>query len=250
MKQQPILVLLCLLLICYVLCHPLTSRGQGETSVTVNNAETTAVLGLTSSAAISAHWAAVPALVLHAFSEANNQWRLQIVPAPLANLLDQLSPTVIFGANEANYRRVLTTVPPALQRQLAALQPFVLFTSVEANVSRPLTYPAPLLNDTVPPQIADVGQIAVNGIAYLRWTTNEFTRYALSYGVASGVYTEQVNELRFAKEHLFNIMALTPEFTYYAKLTLTDRSGNSRTTAEFTIERDTTQYLYLPLITR
>lgn len=225
-----------------------TIQSQSQASIIINNAETTAAIGLNASAGFASVLITAPAMVLHAFAEATIEGTLLPPPTTLAGLLNQHPPNVLFAFSEASYQHHLSAISADLQAQLSTVEPYTIFAFTEASYGRTLHYPATLINDTTPPQITPAHQTTVGGITYLQWRTSEFTTSTLRYGTASGVYTELVIDELFALDHFFNMMALAPGQIYYVQIISKDRNGNETMGNEFTVVRITTQNLYLPLI--
>ena len=91
-----------------------------------------------------------------------------------------------------------------------------------------------LMNDTMPPVIADVSVINVtNSSAVITWRTDEFADSVVKYGENSTVYTEMCTDELFVKEHSTTLMELSPGITYYFVVNSTDRSGNSAESLEY-----------------
>ena len=98
------------------------------------------------------------------------------------------------------------------------------------------------------PAISGIQQVEESDISYLRWATDEFTTYSVRYGLSPGTYTvERIGSL-YDKLHWLDIMDMEPGMTYYVQITADDRSDNRAVSPEFTAQRATTRYLYLPTV--
>jgi hypothetical protein len=91
-----------------------------------------------------------------------------------------------------------------------------------------------LMNDTIPPVIADVSVINItNNSAIITWRTDEFADSVVKYGENTAVYTKMCTDELFAKEHTITLTGLSPDTTYYFVVNSTDRSGNSAESLEY-----------------
>ena len=94
-----------------------------------------------------------------------------------------------------------------------------------------------LMNDTIPPVIADVSVINItNNSAMITWRTDEFADSVVKYGENSTVYTKMCTDELFVKEHTITLTGLSPDTTYYFVVNSTDRSGNSAESLEYRFE--------------
>ena len=78
--------------------------------------------------------------------------------------------------------------------------------------------------------------------------TNEFTQARLDYGLSPGAYTQVMTDEEYQYGHVFIISGLLSETTYYYRVTVTDRSGNTYQSPEYSFKLQDDSYIYLPLV--
>ena len=81
-------------------------------------------------------------------------------------------------------------------------------------------------------------------VSYLRWSTDEFITYIVRYGRSPGASTVERTIVLYDKLHWLDIMDMESGVTYYVQIT----ADNRTVSPEFTVQRVTTRYLYLPLV--
>jgi hypothetical protein len=134
----------------------------------------------------------------------------------------------------------LNKVPAALANlSQTVVSSRLIFVSANTNHCEKLIYPKEFMDDTIPPEIADISVInLVNNSAKVTWKTDEFADSVLKYGMNSTVYTETCKDELFVKEHEITLTGLSQDTTYYFVVNGTDQSGNSAESSEYRFKYD------------
>lgn len=169
--------------------------------------------------------------------------------SPLDSVLDASAKRVVTALANASFVRSLTA-PTIMAGALDGTRRRMITGMAQAGRIWPVVYPRALINDTMPPVISGIEQVQQGGITYLRWSTDEFTTYIVRYGRSPGAYTVERTTVLYDKLHWLDIMDMESGVTYYVQITADDRSENRTVSTEFTAERATTRYLYLPMVRR
>ncbi len=171
----------------------------------------------------------------------------------LNNVLDTVPPHFQIQFSESLRNTFLANVPPALQNLLNSTGDHIQIQFAQSNRTlTALAYPAEIIDDTTAPQITDLNAIPTGdgSTATITWTTLEFSDSTVLYGTQAGNLTESVSDVLFNKNHSLPLTGLTPGILYYFKVQSTDLEGNLAESAEDSFVAVTTQYVYLPIITR
>lgn len=102
-----------------------------------------------------------------------------------------------------------------------------------------------LEQDTAPPTITDVvATVLSSSSAVIEWQTDEQANSLVSYGTSSGVLPMEMSESALVTDHAVTLTGLTPDTTYYFKVSSSDASGNTAQSTEdsFTTEPDAVEY--------
>lgn len=126
-----------------------------------------------------------------------------------------------------------------LQQQLATQQQTQqTLQQIQQNTAPPAPVPPPSPSDTISPVITAVqaANITTNA-AVISWTTNEYSDGVAYLGLSPGSYFSMkqgsVTAASTGYLHTVNLSSLSPDTTYYYKVTSTDSSGNKGTSSEY-----------------
>lgn len=166
-------------------------------------------------------------------------------PAPLQAALNQVGPR--FVLQYVNVRRNLDmAAPEGMSALLQAVGERFVIQYANARRDLVMGYPRELLNDTTPPQIGSLDVAAASQGVRLRWTSSEFTKSTVEYGLQPGVYRDMVSENYFEKVHDITLPAPPPGSALYFRIVSTDLSGNQSVSAEQLAQAQS--FIYLPLV--
>jgi hypothetical protein len=87
--------------------------------------------------------------------------------------------------------------------------------------------------DNTPPFIMNVSALPISGSsAIVTWDTNELADSRVDYGVSPAALNLNATNTLAVTTHIITLTALTPETTYYYRVTSVDPSGNSSTSPD------------------
>lgn len=98
------------------------------------------------------------------------------------------------------------------------------------------TYTAQYGTDTLPPVISNLSAVpGTNGTsAAITWTTNERSNSYLEYGLAADALNQTASDAAMVTAHSLALTGLLPNTTYYYRVSSTDESNNTATSAVLT----------------
>jgi hypothetical protein len=225
----------------------------GQSDIIINNADTTWTNALAPSSGLSSMVANVATRVVQNAANANRNEKLVNPGAAMRALLDQVPAHVVLGEAQGNRIFALTDAPASLRTALGNSLLRTVVDQANGTRSQVLLYPKTLLNDQTPPVHKEAKlQRSQQGGIELVWMTDEFTTALVRYGVAPGVYTQEVSDPLFYKTHTLRLTDLQEGVTYYVKIVSSDLSGNVSESGEYalTIVVVINHKLYLPVIRR
>ena len=164
-----------------------------------------------------------------------SQFGLYTMPGNLTNATRKAMPRVIVEyANSISHCELQEMPENLLNTTKEVPKQRLIIEYAESNSYTPLIFPLELMNDTIPPVIANVSVINVtNNSAVITWRTDEFANSMVKYGENSTVYTKICRDELFVKEHVVTLTGLSPATSYYFVVNSTDRSGNSVESLEY-----------------
>ena len=142
------------------------------------------------------------------------------------------------------------------------MQPTQMTRSINQHVSQwfadgtrslEVIYPAAMVNDQIPPTIANFGtNSGGNGSTVLfRWTTNEPATSEIQLGTQEGALTIKQTNLLYRLHHTFAVPDLAVGQNYFYQLTSVDRSGQMQiNSGAVLVEEQADSLIYLPLVSR
>lgn len=214
--------------------------------VTIQGADAIYSSSLVSSAHLSSVLNTTTTRVVAALANASFV-RPLTAPALMASALEETRQRVVTALANASFVRSLTA-PTVMAGALDGTRQRVITGLAQAGRIWPVVYPRALINDTTTPLISGIEQVQQGGITYLRWSTDEFTTYIVRYGRSPGASTVERTTVLYDKLHWLDIMDMESGVTYYVQIAADDRSDNRTVSPEFTAQRATTRYLYLPMV--
>ncbi len=164
--------------------------------------------------------------------------------------LQRVAKRVSADYGNATIVKELVDASTEMRRALSKVTPHVFPNYASASRSATLSFPKDLVNDQVAPQLD--GTITVlpgsaNSVT-LRWQINEFAKSTLEYGTTPGNYSQSITIDSYETTSSVEVTNLSPNTTYFGRITLTDRSDNQGQSAEFTFSLDVTPGKPLVLI--
>jgi hypothetical protein len=181
--------------------------------------------------------AGIPDVTLRIIVEYANsisQFGLYVMPENLTNAARKVMPRIIVEyASSISHRELQEMSEELLNTTKEVPKRRLIVEYAESNSCMPLKFPLELMNDTIPPVIADVSVMNVtNNSAVITWVTDGFADSIVKYGENSTVYTKKCKDELFVKEHVVTLKGLSPATKYYFVVNSTDRSGNSADSLE------------------
>ena len=169
------------------------------------------------------------------YANSISQFGLYVMPENLTNVARRVMPRIIVEyANSISHRELQEMPLNLLNTTKEVPKRRLIIEYAESNSYIPLVFPIELMNDTMPPVIANVSVVNVtNNSAVITWRTDEFADSVVKYGENSTVYTKTCKDELFVKEHEIALTGLSPRTTYYFVVNSTDRSGNSAESVEY-----------------
>ena len=247
-KFQSVLFLLLTVL---VLSSLRPVRGK-TSSFIIENADATNTLAVTSSSELETLIDQVAPRFVIEFAKANQVYTLTSLPTALDDLLATLQPRFVMEFANANKVYDLTPMPNQLGSLLLDnLKPRFILQYANANRELSLSFPVDLIGDSEAPQTSEI-ELATTGAytATVTWTTDEYADSIVECGTESGAYTMTFSDTRYVKVHAVTLTGLTPDTTYYYRISSTDLSGNTYQSEEFSFEQSEEKFIYLPLVLR
>ena len=184
-------------------------------------------------------------IVLERADESNT---LSLTPSQtLINLVSDIGTRFVVEFSDAKHEFPLTSPPSGfftLLEQVA--NRFVFQYANETNVI-PVSYPKSIINDTSPPIISSV---AAQSIGIITWKTDEYATSSVIYGTNTVVGLGEIIDPLYTKQHQVTLTGLTPGVTYKYKARSTDRSGNTRTSNEYSFTAQVSLSIYMPIVNR
>ncbi len=249
MRQLKIVLLLLLTALTFSSLHPV--RGK-ISSFTIENADATNTLEVISSSGLETLINQVSPRFVMEFANANKVYDLTPIPNALDDLLANLQPRFVMEFANANKIYDLTPMPTQLGSLLLDnLKPRFILQYANANRELSLSFPVDLIDDSEAPQTSEI-ELATTGAytATVTWTTDEYADSIVECGTESGAYTMTFSNTRYVKVHAVTLTGLTPDTTYYYRISSTDLSGNTYQSEEFSFEQSEEKFIYLPLVLR
>lgn len=224
---------------------------RGQTGFIIENADATNTLAVTSSSELGTLINQVAPRFVMEFAKANRYYTLTPVPSALSGLLDTIQPRFVMEFAKANKVYGLTPIPGQLSTLIGQIAPRFVLEYAHANRVFGLGFPIDLIDDTIAPRASKIQVTMVGDTgAKISWTTDEYADSAVACGTESGTYTMTVSDPLFVRVHVLALTALSPDTTYYCRVSSTDQSGNTYRSQEFTFEQAQDSYVYLPLTLR
>ncbi len=87
-------------------------------------------------------------------------------------------------------------------------------------------YQASYVPDTTPPVISDIAVVSPEGNAVITWNTDEFATSRVDYGINPAALTLSAIQPALVTAHTMTLTGLTPNTTYYYRVTSVDSTGN------------------------
>ena len=226
-------------------------RGE-TTSFTIESADATNTLSITSSSGLETLINQVAPRFVMEFANTNKVYDLTPIPNALDDLLANLQPRFVMEFANANKVYDLTPMPTQLGSLLLDnLKPRFILQYANANRELALSFPVDLISDSEAPQTSRI-ELATTGAytATVTWTTDEYADSTVECGTESGTSTMTFSDTRYVKVHAVTLTGLTPNTTYYYRISSTDLSGNTYQSEEFSFEQSEEKFIYLPLVLR
>ena len=106
-----------------------------------------------------------------------------------------------------------------------------------------------VINSLTSPNAPSITNVKISDItlnsAVVEWQTTVASTSLVSYGTASGSYTQTISDDTFTNNHTFRLTGLANGTTYYLQITAQDSSGNKYRSDEYLFKT-----VVLPLITK
>ena len=177
---------------------------------------------------------ATPRIIV-GYANSISQFGLYVMSENLTNATRKVMPRIIVEyANSISHRELQEMPANLLNTTKEVPKQRLIIEYAESDSYMSLKFPIELMNDTLPPVIADVSVTNVtNNSAMITWRTDEFADSVVKYGENSTVYTEMCSDELFVKEHEVTLTGLSPITRYYFVVNSTDRCGNSAESLEY-----------------
>jgi hypothetical protein len=166
-------------------------------------------------------------------------------------VLQRVAQRIAADYSSATVVQTLVDLSTEMRTALGNVTPRVSSDYASASQSTTLTFPKALINDQVAPQLVGTVTVLPGSVANavrLRWQVNEFAKSTLQYGTAPGSYAQTITIDSYETTSSVEVPNLSPNTTYFGRITLTDRSDKKGQSVEFTFSLDTTPGKSLVLI--
>jgi hypothetical protein len=250
MKRRRMFFLSTLLLFLFLSMWPAHYLVRGQsTGFVIDRADATNTLAMTGSSDLNPLiQSAQPRFVLQ---YANSSGLIPILapPAGLVILLQSAQDRFVLQYANSSKTFPISPVPGDLSALLETAENRYVLQYANLTHTLALTYPVGLIGDTSAPTVSTVSTTVQGDSLSLTIQTSEYTTAILDIGASPGDYTITLSDDLYDTEHVFTPSGLQTGVTYYYRVTLTDRSGNSTRTPENTFTFTPMKQLYLPLLT-
>jgi len=213
-------------------CLSIPAVGQSS-GVIVNDADSTLNTSIIYSQDLMDIASSVGSRVVFQYANSNIHYDLFELPAALQALVDSLTPRNIVQYANSTEHLNLVEMPGVLQTLVGVVTSRNIVQYANSTRTMGLAYPLTLMNDSLSPEISQVsvGRVGTT-TATTKWTTNEFGDSVVEYGEQSGEYSWMVQDSLFATEHAVVLDGLSPDTTYYFRVSSADQSGNLASSGE------------------
>ena len=176
----------------------------------------------------------VTSRIIVEYANSISQFGLYVMPENLTNVTRKVIPRIIVEyANSVSHCELQEMPANLLNTTKEVPKQRLIIEYAESNSYIALMYPLELMDDTIPPVIANVSVTNVtNNSVVIMWITDEFADSVVKYGESSTVYTKICTDELFVKEHVVMLTGLSPATSYFV-VNSTDRSGNSAESFEY-----------------
>jgi hypothetical protein len=237
MKQIQIILLILSFLAFLIFGHFRPVQGQSG-SFTIENADATNTLDVTSSSELETLIDQVAPRFVMEFANANQVYTLTSLPIALDDLLETIQPRFVMEFANAQKVYDLTPIPSQLDTFLGQIGPRFILEYANANREIDLSYPIGMIGDSEAPQGSGI-EVETTGAytATVSWTTDEYANSVVECGTESGTYTMTFSDTLYVKVHAVTLTGLTPETTYYCRISSADLSGNTYQSQAFSFKQ-------------
>jgi len=249
MKYLRLLTLLLAVSVGAVLFFPKLIDGQSRSPIIVNDADSTWNSSFTQSTGLNDSAFSVKSRVVTAYPDSTSPYPLTAIPSALQSLAGMVSTKVLVEYADSVSPYTLTSIPSAFGTLAINVMSRIVTEYADSALYTSLSYPITLMDDTQSPQISETtsGSAGIDNVD-ITWQTDEFADSALMYGEQSGAYSETVIDALYVKKHSITLTGLTPDATYYYKVSSTDRSDNTSESLEYSFTVQSQIFVYLPLV--
>jgi hypothetical protein len=232
--------------------HPLSNINAEEQAdvFIIQNADGMNTISMAGSSALISLMQNVEERFVLQYANLKNIVPINAPPAELMTLLQSAEDRFVLQYANGKFIFPLSAPPAGLTSLLQAVADRFVLQYANASNTYSLYYPVEVVDDTTAPAIVQISTQTAGDNMVLTVETSEFTLARLDYGSASGAYTQEIEDDEFRYEHSFTLSGLTSGTTYYYQLTLTDRSGNTFQSPEYTLEKQEVFNIYLPISSR
>jgi hypothetical protein len=226
-------------LLLLTLAAPPGARGETNDFFIISNADATNTLSMTSTGTTFS----IEDRVM--LEHANASKNFSIVPPLPAfrNLLAVVEDRIVIEYANAARFFPLTRPSQALIDLLQSVEDRFVLQYANASKTFALGYPVEMIGDTTPPAVVSVSSSPSGGSILVTLTSSEYALAELKYGSSPGSYPSSLGDDLYRTTHRFLVPAPQAGETTYFRVVLTDRSGNTFTSQEYTLVAFRLQYL-------
>jgi hypothetical protein len=227
-----------------------TVRVHAEGGIVLENADGSATISLGPDTNLANTLAQMDIRIL--VEHANGLAYIPLTPpaAALGTLLAAVTPRFVLDRANGNQTLTLTQPDKSLRDLLAVMPGRWVIVRANGNQEMGLVYPKALIGDSKAPTPIALS-VRKDETKYLvEWETEEFSRYVLRYGTASGVYDQTITQPFYDKVHAVELLGLIEGTTYYFVIESEDISGNKSTTREQSFVVRRIVFNFLPSLQR
>ena len=166
----------------------------------------------------------------------------------LTTLIQNTLPRFVFQYANAKNIVPITSPPEAMLSLVQTVEERFVMQYANASNTLAITYPLELIGDTTPPAISEITTSVTGGSFSLVVETSEYTTAVLKIGTSPGNYTTTLGDDQYRTQHTFAPGGLQTGVSYYYRVIVTDRSGNTYQSPEATFTA--ISKVYLPVTIR